>query len=261
MNTARIACQSISGGMDSTCLALHHLAAGRELHLLSFDYGQRHSLELERLDKNLALFEKHRLPFTHRRVNVPFGEFATSTLTNKEADTIPRGHYEDENMRKTVVPNRNAIFSSILYSLALSVATERKEDALFSLGVHSGDHEVYPDCRLLFFEKLTEAFAVGNWGSELIHLSVPYISMNKTGILKDATQSCGKLGLDFDEVLGNTNTSYSPTEDGLADGTTGSDVERILAFRDIGRRDPIPYVGGWDHVLSNAIQLEESHSK
>lgn len=252
----KIACQSISGGMDSTCLALHHLAAGRELHLLSFDYGQRHTLELERLDQNLTLFEKKGFSVTHQRVNVPFGEFAVSTLTNKDTDTIPRGHYEDSNMKQTVVPNRNAIFSSILYSLALSVAVERKEDVLFSLGVHDGDHEVYPDCRLPFFEQLNAAFKLGNWESERVHLSIPYIGTNKTGILRDALESCRALGLDFDEVLGNTNTSYSPTPDGLADGTTGSDVERILAFRDIGRADPVAYVGGWESALANAEGLE-----
>lgn len=253
--------QSISGGMDSTCLLLHHLARRRTVHLISFDYGQKHKLELERLDANLKYLhdviaqepDLIECRFTHRRLVVPFGEFASSTLTN--GGDVPRGHYAEGNMKATVVPNRNAIFASFLFSLALSVKNENPWDEVsISLGVHSGDHAVYPDCRGEFWESIMDSFRLGNWDAEDIGMSMPYIDMDKEAILREAIDDCTALGIDFDTVLGNTNTSYAPTEDGKADGYTGSDVERIEAFYRIGRKDPVEYKDGWDKTLAAALQ-------
>ena len=246
--------QSISGGMDSTCLALHHLARGSELLLLSFDYGQSHRLELERLDANLALFAYHGLRIRHERISVPFGGLAASALTSDIA--MPEGHYAQENMKQTVVPNRNAIFSAIAFAAALSWANESKEDVGLSLGVHTGDHAIYPDCREEFFLRLHEAFVLGNWNGDAVKLSIPFISLDKAEILRGALSDCVTLGLDFDAVLANTNTSYAPTPDGQASGKTGSDVERILAFHAIGRRDPVGYAEGWEAALAYALEQE-----
>ena len=254
--------QSISGGMDSTCLLIHHLARDRDVHLLSFDYGQKHKLELERLDANLAYLESVGLGdrIHHTRLVVPFGQFAESALTSDGQD-VPRGFYEEENMKQTVVPNRNAIFSSMLFSLALSVATRLGQEVSISLGVHSGDHAIYPDCREDFFQQLHAAFQLGNWGGDQVRLSLPYIDGDKETILRGAVQDCAKLGIDFDTVLRNTNTSYAPTSEGKADGGTGSDVERILAFHAIGRVDPVEYVEPWDVVLANALQSKAEFEK
>jgi len=260
--------QAISGGMDSTCLLLHHLARSRSVHLMSFDYGQKHVLELERLDANLKYIggvidlepDLIECSVDHVRLNVPFGGFATSALTTPGLD-IPTGHYADANMKATVVPNRNAIFASFLFAKALAVSTDTGmygpgDGVSISLGVHAGDHDVYPDCRPAFWVKLLDVFAEGNWGGDAVELDVPYVGTDKEGILRGALDDCLALGLDFDTVLGNTSTSYAPTADGLADGKTGSDVERILAFHAIGRRDPVEYVGGWDAALAYALEAQ-----
>ncbi len=244
--------QSISGGMDSTCLALHHLARGRTLHLVSFDYGQKHRLELERLDANVAAWQAAGLPVTHHRLSVPFGPLADSALTSSE-QKVPLGFYAEENMKQTVVPNRNAIFTALCYAHALSIATRTGGEVLLSLGVHSGDHAIYPDCRRQFFEALHAAFVLGNWNGAAVQLNLPYLDLDKETILRGALQDCETLGLDFDAVLRNTSTSYAPTWDGKADGRTGSDVERVLAFHAIGRVDPVEYQDGWEAALSYAL--------
>ena len=90
-----------------------------------------------------------------------------SALTTEDYE-IPEGHYEEEQMKQTVVPNRNAIFASILYGYALSIALKNNEKVRIALGVHSGDHEIYPDCRPEFYEALENAFKIGNWESDKV---------------------------------------------------------------------------------------------
>ena len=160
-------------------------------------------------------------------------------------------------MRATVVPNRNAIFASIAYAWALSLAQKQNTTVKFGLGVHSGDHAIYPDCRPEFFGKLLDAFAAGNWESERVQVYLPYLHGDKTSILRDAVMNCEKLKLDFDRIFANTLTSYSPEVDGRSAGLTGSDVERILAFDEIGRVDPLPYKQPWRIVLSQAKKLRD----
>lgn len=243
--------------MDSTCLALRHLAEGRTLHLLSFDYGQKHRLELERLDANLEYWRKAGLPVTHRRLLVPFGALADSALTT-ESLAVPQGFYAEENMKQTVVPNRNAIFTALCYAYALSLANQTSDKVELALGVHSGDHAIYPDCRREFFDALHAAFVLGNWNGDAVVMHLPYLDMDKESILRDAETSCAVLGLDFDTVLANTSTSYAPTAEGKADGKTGSDVERILAFYAIGRVDPVEYTDGWATALAYAQKVKQA---
>ena len=130
-------------------------------------------------------------------------------------------------MKATVVPNRNALFASLLYGTALSIANAQQADVEVVLGVHSGDHAIYPDCRPEFYVALEHAFAIGNWDSERIAFTLPYLELDKTTILQDAEKSIDHLGLDFDEVFRRTLTSYQPDEEGRSDGTTGSDLSLI----------------------------------
>ena len=128
-----------------------------------------------------------------------------------------------------------------------------------ALGVHSGDHEIYPDCRPEFYEAIGEAFRTGNWDSHLVSFHLPYIEGDKEAILTDSDEAIRSLGLDFDTVFANTNTSYNPDELGRSSGKSGADVERILAFHAIGRKDPVEYVDGWDAALENALIENEKH--
>jgi len=93
----------------------------------------------------------------------------------------------------------------------------------------------------------------------LVEFDLPYLHGDKTSILQDALKTTPQLGFDFDTILGNTITSYNPDEKGRSSGKSGSDVERILAFHSIGRRDPIEYQEPWTDVLEHALKVESEH--
>lgn len=241
--------------MDSTSLLLNLLAAGHTVFGISFRYGQKHVVELEFLARNLLYLAGKGLNVRHEVVDMSsIGRLFRSALLQDDWE-VPLGHYEQENMRETVVPNRNAIFASIAYGWALSIGNQYQQVVQLGLGVHSGDHAIYPDCRPEFYQDLWKAFQSGNWDYEHVELYLPYLNADKAMILRDAQRTAELLGLDFDQVFSNTLTSYQPGPDGAAHGLTGSDVERILAFHTIGRRDPIEYSCGWEKALAQALDL------
>tara|TARA_B100000508_G_scaffold135204_1_gene126691 strand:+ start:423 stop:1205 length:783 start_codon:yes stop_codon:yes gene_type:complete len=250
---------ALSGGMDSTALLLHMLVRSSGVTCISYDYGQKHIVELQRASANIDYLHSEGYTVEHIVADLSSAmALFDSSLTDSETP-VPEGHYEEEQMKQTVVPNRNAIFSSILYGYALSVSTKEDVDVSMTLGVHSGDHAIYPDCRPEFYAALKHAFETGNWGSERVTVDLPYVDGDKESILRDAIISCDSLGLDFDTIFRNTNTSYSPDQLGRSSGRTGADVERILAFHAIGRKDPVEYVDDWDTVLERALDTERRY--
>ena len=248
---------SLSGGMDSSSLLLHLLANGYQVTALGFDYGQKHKVELERAtslveyindiwsvyhppfdnDKN---YQWH--PITHQIIKLDgLSQLLNSALVTGGAD-VPEGHYEQDNMKETVVPNRNKIFASLIQAVALSIATRgEKSEVEIAMGIHAGDHAIYPDCRQEFRDADFDAFIIGNWDSELVTVTTPYLEINKFDILKDGLLSCEKLDLDFDEVYKRTNTSYKPYPSGNSDYKSAASVERIEVFIKLGRPDPVQY--------------------
>lgn len=248
---------SLSGGMDSTCLLIHLLKMGFDVYALSFNYGQKHTIELERLQRNIEYLNSKGYSFTHDFINISeINKIFDSSLL-KSGSKVPEGHYEQSNMKATVVPNRNAIFSSIIYGYALSVQNRTGQSVKVALGVHSGDHEIYPDCRQEFYDAILTAFKIGNWNAENVDFYLPYLYANKTTILEDCLDNCKVLRLDFDTVLRNTNTSYNPDEQGRSSGTSGADIERIEAFINIGRVDPVEYVKPWEEIVEHAKKVLE----
>lgn len=233
---------SCSGGMDSTALLINMLSKGYEVDVINFNYGQKHILERERLECNINYLKSSNLPVSLKEYDLSsiMGDFESS-LTSKDIET-PDGHYAEENMKKTVVPNRNAIFASLLYGIALSKAMHFNCVVEIALGVHSGDHAIYPDCRPEFLDALYGAFKMGNWQGEKVMLYCPYLDMDKTSILKDLQFTTKLLGLDFNTILSNTNTCYKP-EGRIACGKCGSCTERLEAFAAIGVEDPVAYKG------------------
>lgn len=255
----KVAVMALSGGMDSSALLLHLLREGYTVTAISFNYGQKHVIELDRARLLVEYLKQHQLNLTHHVADLTSATALFESNLLQGGDEVPKGHYEEDNMKATVVPNRNAMFASLLYGTALSIANAHDTDVEVVLGVHSGDHAIYPDCRPEFYRALEHAFAIGNWDSDRVSFTLPYLNEDKTSILRDAEQSSKQLNLHFDEVFRRTITSYQPDEQGRSDGTTGSDVERILAFHAIGRKDPVEYTNSWEEVLANALEIERNH--
>ena len=158
-------------------------------------------------------------------------------------------------MKATVVPNRNKIFASITQAVALSAANANGLDTDIALGIHAGDHAVYPDCRQEFRDADDNAFRIGNWEAEKVGYFTPYLDTDKLGILKDGLELCEELGIEFDEVYKRTNTSYKPYPSGNSDYKSASSVERIEAFISLGRPDPVQYedeTGPVDYEVAKA---------
>ena len=250
------AVMALSGGMDSTGLLLRLLADGYKVSCISYEYGQKHRIELERAKTNIEYLEGEGHQVEHKIADLSSAmSLFHSALTSEDIE-VPEGYYEEEQMKVTVVPNRNAIFASILYGYALSVSHREDCDVDIAMGVHSGDHAIYPDCRPEFYSAIAGAFALGNWGSDRVSFHLPYIDGDKETILRDALESCSVLNLDFETIFENTISSYNPDSEGRASGTSGADIERILAFHALGREDPIEYTKPWKDVLQGALNSQ-----
>jgi 7-cyano-7-deazaguanine synthase len=257
---------SLSGGMDSSTLLLHCLAQGMNVTAVSFDYGQKHRVELERAAELVSYLREQGYDFRYKVIELKgLTDLLNSALITGGSE-VPEGHYAHENMKATVVPNRNKIFSSITQAIALSISTETKETAYLALGIHAGDHQIYPDCRQEFRDTDMEAFRVGNWESELVEFYTPYLYGDKFDILQDGEKACEILGLDFDEVYKRTNTSYKPFPSGNSDYKSASSVERIEAFIKLGRPDPVQYEDetgpvSWETARTSVEYVLENHNK
>ena len=275
---------SLSGGMDSSTLLLHLLANGYECTCLSFDYGQKHRVELERAtdlvkyvnEKNCGCGGKAIYGnVTHQVIKLDGLQQLLNSALVEGGNDVPEGHYEQDNMKETVVPNRNKIFSSIIQAVALSVATRgEKQECAIAMGIHAGDHVVYKDCRQEFRDIDFEAFKQGNWDSELVTIYTPYLEVNKFDILKDGEVCCTKLGVDFNEVYKRTNTSYKPIKHyyrpetnafkWYSDYKSAASVERIEAFIRLGRPDPVEYADetgpvSWETAKAHVEKVLAEH--
>ena len=244
---------SLSGGMDSSTLLLRALKEYDQVTAISFDYGQKHRVELERAQslvdyinglENKAAEDGQKAPYYPVNYQVIKLDGLVNLLNSAlvtGGDDVPEGHYEEDNMKATVVPNRNKIFASITQAVALSAANANGNDTDIALGIHAGDHAIYPDCRQEFRDADDAAFRIGNWDADKVGYFTPYLDTDKLGILKDGEVLCDELGLDFDEVYKRTNTSYKPYPSGNSDYKSASSVERIEAFIALGRKDPVQY--------------------
>lgn len=256
---------SLSGGMDSSTLLLHLLANGYQVTALSFDYGQKHRVELERAQQLVDYLKANDLHVRYQVIKLDgLTDLLNSALVTG-GDEVPEGHYAEDNMKATVVPNRNKIFSSLVQSVALSIANETEQDTFISLGIHAGDHAIYPDCRQEFRDADHDAFVIGNWDAERVKFYTPYLEGDKFTILQDGLSACDALGLDFDEVYKRTNTSYKPFPSGNSDYKSASSVERIEAFIALGRPDPVQYEDetgpvDWEVAKAHAEEVLSSYA-
>ena len=213
----------LSGGLDSTVL-LHLLKKqGVELVALSFNYGQRHVKELDfAFEQAVRVLdvEWHTLDLRPMREL-----FAGSALTSGEVE-VPDGHYADESMKATVVPNRNMVMISLAGALAIS----RKLDFV-AYAAHPGDHAIYPDCRPEFTDPLALALHNADWHH--VQLLRPFVAkgMDKAAIVRLGAE----LGVGFTQTW----SCYRGQEKHC--GTCGTCTERKEAFELAGVEDPTDY--------------------
>jgi 7-cyano-7-deazaguanine synthase len=214
----------VSGGLDSVTLA-HHLArdSASGLHLVAADYGQRHVRELD-YARRCAARLRARIDVVDLRSLTPL--LRNSSLTDDRVD-VPSGHYADESMRLTVVPNRNAILLAVAYAAAVSDGADAVATA-----VHAGDHPIYPDCRPAFIEAFDamETIATEGFAPPGI-LRAPFVRMTKTDIVR--------LGAELAVPFAETWSCYRGGDRHC--GTCGTCVERREAFQEAGVPDPTLY--------------------
>jgi len=246
---------SLSGGMDSSTVLLNLLAHDYKVTAVSFDYGQKHDVELERASELIKYLDKAGYPVKYQRITLQGLVSLLDSNLVKGGDDVPEGHYEEDNMKDTVVPNRNKMFSSIIQAVALSIAQQEGCEVKIAMGIHAGDHAIYPDCRQEFRDADYEAFKQGNWDADKVTYYTPYLDGDKYDILLDGESACKILDLDFDEVYKRTNTSYKPDAEGRSDYKSASSVERIEAFLKLGRKDPVEYIDGWEVAKKHVKQL------
>lgn len=234
----------LSGGLDSTVLVTM-MSEKYRVHALSFDYGQRHSKELF-----VAADTAQRLGIPHDIIDVAtLGRlFWTSSLTNQEMH-VPEGHYAADNMKKTVVPNRNMIMLSMAVGVAIS-----DDASVVAFAAHAGDHDIYPDCRLPFVDKLEMAVLEGNQGFVRDDFSIiaPFISMTKADLVS--------LGSALNVPFAKTWSCYKGGQ--IHCGKCGTCVERAEAFALASIKDPTVYEDPnyWMNVknpTSQYIELSE----
>ena len=208
----------VSGGLDSITL-LYDKAETIAL-AISFDYGQNHS------KKELPYAEYHcqKLGIPHITIPLTFMHqyFKSSLLEGAEA--IPEGHYEEENMKSTVVPFRNGIMLAIATGIAESHELKR-----VYIANHSGDHTIYPDCRPEFIDAMDKATSAGTFVD--VRVEAPYTNISKADIVRRGTA----LGIDYAKTW----SCYKGSE--IHCGKCGTCVERKEAFADAGVKDPTEY--------------------
>ena len=209
-----------SGGMDSTVLLYHLLAEGNEVATLSVNYGQKHAKELDQ-----AASISRSLGLVHKTADLTgiTGLFGDSSLVNDSVD-IPHGHYEEDTMKSTVVPNRNMILLSLATAWAASIQANS-----VSYAAHFGDHAIYPDCREEFAEALDKAIRLADW--QEIFLNRPFVDFTKAEIVRRGAE----LNVPFEKTW----SCYEGRE--LHCGQCGTCIERREAFHLAGIEDPTNY--------------------
>lgn len=219
----------ISGGIDSTTLLYKALSEKQQVYAISFNYGQKHSKELL-----MARGVTRGLGVPHVVVNIPeVQKVLSSTLTG--SGDIPEGHYAQDTMKQTVVPNRNAIMLSIAYGYAISI----KADQLM-YGAHTGDHFIYPDCRPEFVAQLNRAFKTGNEGFGNVEIVAPFITISKSDIVREGI----KLNVPFECTWSCYNGQDRPC---LKCGTC---TERTEAFLRNNTHDPLLTDAEWNEAVT-----------
>lgn len=209
-----------SGGMDSTVLLYELVSQGHEVKTLCIDYGQRHRKEI---DHARTIAEILGVPFKAIDLGSITPLLHGSSLTDASID-VAEGHYEEESMKTTVVPNRNML----MLSLATAWAISEKFDSV-AYAAHGGDHAIYPDCREAFTQAMEKAIALCDWHKITLHR--PFVNKTKAEIVE--------IGTALKVPFAQTWSCYKGGD--LHCGRCGTCVERREAFQLAGVEDPTSY--------------------
>ena len=233
----------VSGGMDSVTLLYDVVNQGYEVDVLSFDYNQKHKIELE-----CARYQAEKLNLNWKLIPLDIlNEIAPSALTRDDIE-VPTGHYQEENMKLTVVPNRNMIMLSLAAAYAIGIGAKH-----IFYGAHAGDHAIYPDCRREFIEVMQAAFLLCDWSEVQLH--APYYDIDKGDILEIGkelgvdykyTWTCydPKLAIGFKDEIFNVYDIKQQTDwHYVSCGKCGSCSERLEGMKKADLIDPLEYVG------------------
>jgi 7-cyano-7-deazaguanine synthase len=224
-------------------LAMKLLSEGYEVKAYGFWYGQKHNIELTKLKINIDNLQKLNLPISLQIINL-CDVFNESNSSLNGVGEIPKADYNEADMKSTVVENRNVIFSSIIYGKALSWANMTKDNVKITLGIHGGDHELYPDCTEESYKAAEHLFKISNWGSEKVSYDAPFVNCTKAEVLNIGVQCMKDLGMNDDSInniLRYTHSCYDPDGYGRACGKCGTCKERLDAFAQNGLKDPVKY--------------------
>jgi 7-cyano-7-deazaguanine synthase len=213
----------VSGGLDSVTMAYQLVNQREEINIVAFDYGQRHRRELECAKRCAADLGAEYNEIDLRGV----GNLLTGSALTDDIE-VPHGHYAAPNMAVTIVPNRNAIFLTVAFGIAVA-----RNATAVATAVHGGDHFIYPDCREEFLQSFDamERLACAGTGHPDLHLETPFVHCNKGEIVRVGA----KLNVPFDQTW----SCYEG--DDLHCGKCGTCVERREAFEMAGVNDPTVY--------------------
>lgn len=238
---------SLSGGLDSASL-LAYLMCHKEyefFHCYGFLYGQRHKVEIEKATQLVEFLKTKGFPVSFELIDVTdaFSD-SQSALSGTSGKEVPKNSYSLEVSKATVVENRNIIFSSIIYGKALAISKKYETKVDITLGIHSGDHGVYPDTTKESQEMAKELFRISNWGSENVDYVAPFTELSKSQVLGRGLESLLHLGIDYKDFYSMTSSCYEPMEyhgKSYSCGLCATCRDRLKAFDDYGLEDPALY--------------------
>lgn len=210
----------LSGGLDSSTLLADRVARGTAKLTLSVDYGQRHGKELAAAQSVAEHYGVRHFALDLRG----WGRLLKGSALTDPGVEVPHGHYADESMKTTIVPNRNATMLMAACGVAISHGCDRVLTA-----VHAGDHPIYPDCRPAFIDAANDAVAMGT--DYAVSIEAPFVMWTKTDIARHADKLAVPLDLTW--------SCYEGRE--VHCGQCGTCVERIEAMREARVTDPTRY--------------------
>ncbi len=230
----------LSGGLDSTVAFYQALDEVKVAMAISFDYGQRHLVELE-----YAYETAHRENVPHEIIDMTsIGRLLQGSALSDVHVEVPEGHYAEESMKATIVPNRNTIMLSMAVGAAIGIGARQVWAAM-----HAGDHPIYPDCRPEFVNKLNELIPIAT--ESKIQIVTPFIDIAKQEIIRIGF----RLGVNFSDTW----SCYKGGD--LHCGRCGTCVERAEAFHLAGVRDPTHYLDKeyWKRATFDQQRKENGH--